>query len=199
MGVSHLLLSNAIVISHSRHTPRYYMPWFLVSGVFGTIGGALFYAAIDSTTPAANIYGYSVLLSLGAGLAQQAAYSVAAAKVEPHHVPDSVGFINTAQIGSIVIALTVGSSVFQNVGFRHMADALDGLDFSAADISGALTGRRSFVFSQVTSDVQERLIEGIVKTINDTYILVIVAGALLTSTAACLKRERLIMDMSGGA
>lgn len=171
------------------------MPWFLVSGVFGTIGGALFYAAIDATTPTANIYGYSVLLSLGAGLAQQAAYSVAAAKVEPHNVPDSVGFINTAQIGSIVIALTVASSVFQNVGFRHMADALDGLVFTTADISGALTGRRSFVFSQVTPDVQQRVIEGIVKTINDTYIFVLVAGALLTVTAACLKREKLIMEM----
>lgn len=175
------------------------MPWFLASGVFGTIGGALFYAVIDATTPAANIYGYSVLLALGAGFAQQAAYSVAAAKVEPHHVPDSVGFINTAQIGSIVIALTIASSVFQNVGFRHMADALEGLGFSTADISGALTGRKSSIFSQVTPEIQQRVIEGIVKTINDTYILVIVAGALLTIGAACLKREKLIMDMSAGA
>jgi hypothetical protein len=54
---------------------------------------------------------------MGAGLAQQSAYSIAAAKVAPHEIPAAVSFINIAQIGPIVIALTISGAVFQNVGF----------------------------------------------------------------------------------
>ena len=74
----------------------YYMPFFFISSVFITIGGAVMYATVTPSTSNATIYGYSVLMAIGAGLSQQAAYSVAPAKVAPNRVPDAVGFINAA-------------------------------------------------------------------------------------------------------
>ena len=58
--------------------------------MFGLVAGSLFYAAVNVDTPASRIYGYSVLLALGAGLSQMAAYSVAPTEVPPHRVPDAL-------------------------------------------------------------------------------------------------------------
>ena len=174
------------------------MPWFFAASMFSVIAGALFYAAVDVDTPASRIYGYSVLLALGAGLSQMAAYSVAPTEVALHRVPDAVGFINMAQIGSSVIALTIGSSVFQNVGFRHVAAALTGLGFSDAEMKAALSGRRSAVFMQVSHEVRQRLIKAILMTVNDEYILIITAGAVGLVAASMMKRGKLHMEMAAG-
>lgn len=47
-----------------------YMPWCVFSEVFMLIGGSLMYT-IDSDTTPARVYGYSVLMGMGAGLTQQ--------------------------------------------------------------------------------------------------------------------------------
>jgi hypothetical protein len=93
----------------------YYMPWYTISGIFMILGGALMHS-ITSTTAAPTIYGYSVLLAIGAGCTLQSAYSIAAAKVSPQQIPQAIGFINHAQLGSIVIALTISGSVIQKHG-----------------------------------------------------------------------------------
>jgi hypothetical protein len=58
----------------------YYYPWFLASGIFTTIGGALMYT-VDVDTSTTKIYGYSVLMVASSGLVGQAGYAVAQAKV----------------------------------------------------------------------------------------------------------------------
>lgn len=52
---------------------------------------------VKASTSTSAIYGYTVLIAIGAGLAAQTAYSVAPAKVQPHQVPGAIGFINVAQ------------------------------------------------------------------------------------------------------
>ncbi|KAI9690334.1 MAG: hypothetical protein M1822_009295 [Bathelium mastoideum] len=98
-----------------------------------TIGGTLVYPLVDAYTPKSNMYGFSVLMALGVGLAVTAGYSVAPTKVEPHRVPDAIGSIDTAQVGSSVIALNVSSAIFQNIGCSYVATVLDGLNFTPED------------------------------------------------------------------
>ncbi|KAF2664197.1 MFS general substrate transporter [Microthyrium microscopicum] len=177
----------------------YYQPWYLASGLFLTIGGSLMYALVKPSTPNANVYGFSILAAIGAGLSQQAAYSVAQGKAPTDRIADAVGFVNSAQIGGIVIALTITSAVFQNIGYAHIAEAVDGLGFSPEEIHGALTGAKSAIFETVSPEVREKVIEGIVKAISDGYILLIVAGAVNLIAAFFMKRERLFMEITGGA
>jgi hypothetical protein len=93
----------------------YYMPWFLLSGVFLVIRGSLLYFIIRTDTSNSDVDGITVILAAGAGSAYQAGYSVAQAKVPPTRLPKAVGFIKSAQIGAFVIALTKMGAVFQNV------------------------------------------------------------------------------------
>ncbi|ORY15325.1 major facilitator superfamily-domain-containing protein [Clohesyomyces aquaticus] len=170
----------------------YYMPWYFVSGVFNTVGGALFFATLTPETSTANIYGFSVLLALGTGLSQQAAYTVASTKAGGH-VAEAIGFINNAQIGSVVVALTFTSLVFQNVGYNNVKDALRGTNFSDQDIRAALGGAKSRVFEDASLDLEVRMnVEmGIVEAIRWSFLLVLIAGVVGLGTSLGMKREKL--------
>jgi hypothetical protein len=176
----------------------YYMPFFVLSGILTLIGGALMYTVKASTSTSA-IYGYTVLIAIGAGLSAQTAYSVAPAKVQPHQVPAAIGFINVAQIGGNVIALTVSGTVFQNIAASDLGKVLYPLGFNSSDVQGAIAGSQSTLFEHLPAAVKSNAIEAIVQAIDKTYTLVITAGALALVTSVFLRREKLFMEMSVGA
>jgi hypothetical protein len=175
----------------------YYMPWYLFSGVFMLIGGSVMYTCVDPSTSNSAVYGFSILTAIGAGSAQQAAYSVTQAKVPVNRIADAVNFINAAQIGGIVIVLTINGAIFQSVGFREVSNAL-GPAFSTADVRSALAGAKSDIFDKITTDVRDKVIAGIVQAISDGYILIIIAGAVMIITSLLMKREKLFMEMAAG-
>lgn len=162
------------------------------------ISGSLFYTMVHATTSVTRIYGFSVLAAIGAGFAGQASYSVAQSMVPVHRIADAVGYINQAQIGSIAISLTITGAVFQNIGFHHIASAVEGLNFTDQDIHAALAGAKSAIFTSADDEVKARVIAGIVKAINDGYILMIVAGVVAIISASLMKYERIFLEMTAG-
>jgi hypothetical protein len=162
------------------------------------ISGALFYSVIDANTSVSMIYGFSVLAAFGAGFAGQASYSVAQAKVPMHRIADAVGYINQAQIGSIAISLTITGAVFQNIGFHHIASAVQGLGFTDQDIHAALAGAKSAIFTSADEEVKAKVIAGIVKAINDGYILMIASGIVSIVASAFMKYERIFLEVTAG-
>ncbi|KAF2258267.1 MFS general substrate transporter [Lojkania enalia] len=178
---------------------RYYSPWYLASGIFNTVGGALFFATLNPYTSTGAIYGYSILLALGTGLAQQAAYSVASVKA-PNYVSDAIGFINSAQVGSVVVALTLTSLIFQNVGFNRVKNALTGLDLDDEVIRAALGGAKSSLFEEGTlNDGVRTMVEaGIVEAIRWSFFPVLLAGAIGLLAGLLMKWERLFDTIDDG-
>jgi MFS family permease len=175
----------------------YYLPFFVWAGVFMIIGSALMYT-VTSTTSASAIYGFSVLIAIGAGVTSQAAYSIAPAKVQPHQIAAAIGYINVAQIGGVVIALTISGAVFQNVAFNKLSHVLSGMGFTADDIRSAIAGSQSTLFEHLPTALRTEAIEAIVQAISKTYALVIAGGALALVTSVFLKWEKLFMEMGAG-
>ena len=176
---------------------QYYFPFYLISGIFAVGGGALMYT-VTATTSASAIYGFTVLIAVGAGIGSQAAYSIAPVKVHQSKISDSIGFINIAQIGGIVLALSISGAVFQNTAFGSLTKVLAGLGFSERDVRSAIAGSKSAVFEGVSEEVRARAIEAIVQAIGKTYMLVVVAGSVALVSAVLMKRERLRMEISTG-
>lgn len=168
----------------------YYMPWYLFSGICTVIGGSLMYT-IDANTPPSQIYGYSVLLAIGCGSTQQSGYSIAAAKVKPSEVPAAIGFVNVAQLGSIVISLTIAGTVFQNLSFDDLRSALAGYGFTDSEIRNAIAGTQSAVFQHGSDEVKRRAVDAIIQAMDRVFILTITAGAVSLVSALLMKRERL--------
>jgi hypothetical protein len=145
------------------------------------------------------VYGYSILVAIGAGSALQAAYSIASAKVEPRHVPAAIGFMNMAQLGGTTIALAIAGQVFQSYAFINAKAALAGLGFSDQEIHGAIAGAESDLLAKVSEEVKAMVLEGIVKAIDKVYLLVVAGGAVTLVCSLFLKRENLFLIPGGGA
>jgi hypothetical protein len=175
----------------------YYMPFFIVSPIFSLIGAALMYT-VTASTSAASIYCFTILIAVGAGTTSQAAYSIAPAKVRPEQVPAAIGFINVAQIGGIVIVLSISGAVFQNTAFGNLSKVLNGMGFSEQNIMSAVVGSQSGLFEKLSEEVRQKAVEGIVKAIGNTYVLIIAGSALALVTSVFFRRERLFMEMSTG-
>jgi hypothetical protein len=179
------------------------MPLYLISGILMTIGGALMYT-VKSTTPAANIYGYSILIAVGSGLTIQAGYSIATVKVahkgNTSETQNAVSLQNISQLGSTLICLVISGQVFQSSAFTGLSRVLSGSSFSQAEIRGAVVGTQSTLFQHLHGDVRNRAIGAITQAMDEVYVLSLTAGAVMVAISPFMKRERIFgMEMSPGA
>ncbi|KAL7937736.1 major facilitator superfamily domain-containing protein [Trichoderma chlorosporum] len=179
----------------------YYQPWSVFSAALILVGGALMFI-VDINTSAGRIYGYSVLIAIGTGLSSQAAYSVAPVKVAmdqrygPQMVPDAIGFINMAQMGSVVHALAISGTVFQNLAFKYLKNAIGDRGFTDAQLHGAIAGTQSQVLGDASEEIKNLALAAIIREMGRVYILVIVAGAVCLIGALGMRREKLFMKPS---
>lgn len=174
----------------------YYMPWYLLGGILVVIGGALMYTVTDSTS-VAHIYGYTIIIGFGVGLFAQASFSVAQAVVDPRMIGSAVGFIALGQITGITIALAITNAVFLNrslVGIRPILK-----DVPASTIQQAIAGAKSEFFQNLDPDVRQQVLRVLVGAQSQTYVLVIVAGALATVLSLAMKRDKLFVGGGPGA
>jgi hypothetical protein len=170
-----------------------YMPWYVLSGVAGTTGGALMYT-VKSSTSAGAVYGYSILIAIGAGGSLQLGYSIAQAILPVSKQPAAIRFINISQLGGTTIALTIAGRVFQTYAFKNVKQALAGLGFTDGQVGAAVAGAQGTLFDSLTPKVREAVLEGIVKAIAKAYILVIVGGTTTLICSFFMKREKLFQN-----
>jgi len=193
LNVSFTIFSGALLPFFGR-----YMVWYIPSSILMIVGGALMFL-IGPTTKAAAIYGFEALIAVGSGLTQQIAYSIAAAKVQPHEVPAAIGYITIAQVGSMAIALSISGAIFQNVGFSSLKVVLAEYNYTNGEIRSALAGAQSAILAQGNDIVRELAIGSIVDTVAKLFALIIAAGGLMLVSALFMKREKLQLDPAAGA
>ncbi|KAJ5710453.1 MFS drug efflux transporter [Penicillium malachiteum] len=172
-----------------------YMPWYTIGGALVLTGGALFYT-VGVETSAAHIYGYSVIAGLGTGMYLQASFSVAQASVALEMVASASGFITCAQVVGTTIALAIANSVFLNESEKSIIHLLP--EISIQEVESMIAGT-STLMSSLSSAEKVKVESAIANSTGDTYILVIVAGALTLLLALAMKRERLFLQPGAAA
>lgn len=165
-----------------------------------TLGGSLMYTIQTDSSPG-KVYGYSILIALGSGLTFNAAYAIAGIKAAQKNwsqkdIQSAVSLQNVSQIGGTLLSLLISGQVFQSYSFQNLKRVLEGVDlnFSDAEIRGAVTGTQSLLFARLSDGVKQQAIEAIMEAMKRVYILSIVAGVLSLLCALVMKKERL----SGG-
>lgn len=148
---------------------------------------------IDTSTSTSTVYGYSILVGFGDGLFSQASFSVAQAVVDPELVSLAVGFITCAQVVGITISLAIANSLFLNGSQDKIQEILPNV--STKVIQEAISGAGSDFVKSLSPDIQARVLDAIVDSMSKSYILVIVAGAVVLVCSMVMKRERLFMEV----
>ncbi|KAL3483364.1 efflux pump antibiotic resistance protein [Aspergillus germanicus] len=166
----------------------FYMPWYLLGSILALVGSALLYT-ISAETSTTRIFGYSVLTAFGAGLYSQAGFAVAQVKVSPAQLSQAVAYIGVGQIGGIALALTLAESIFLNQATARISTLLP--DESRSDIQAAILGAKAELFGRLDAAVSGRVLDAIVRSLNDVFAMMIVASGLSVLLAGGLKRERL--------
>ncbi|GKZ26255.1 hypothetical protein AbraIFM66951_004443 [Aspergillus brasiliensis] len=171
----------------------YHHLWYLFSGICMTCGAATMYT-VQYDTPAANIYGYSILLGLGM-TTTQAGYAVGPFFVPPDRVAELIQYLNISQGSSQLIGLAIASCIFQSLGFQRLKEVLLAQTeyYSDAQIQAAIAGARSELLHNATPELRAKCVDAIVKTIGDVWVMVIVAGALWTLCSLFLTRKRFLV------
>ena len=165
----------------------YYMPWYLAGGCLALIGSALMYT-VKLDTPTSKIYGYMVLLGVGAGMYAQAGFAIAQVKVQPHEISLAIGFMSLAQIGGATIALAIANSVFLNQATNGILAIVP--HESRSVVQGAVSGAGSRFFQTLDRGVRTAVLGAVALAISRIYILAITAAALSIVLAAFMSREK---------
>ncbi|OIW23747.1 MFS general substrate transporter [Coniochaeta ligniaria NRRL 30616] len=173
---------------------KYYMPIFVVSGVFVTLGSSLLTAFLSPSTPPSYIYGFTVLTAIGSGLTLQIGYAVATLKA-PAHMGNAISLQNVAQLGGSVISLVIAGQVFQSTAIRNLTDALASTDYTPADIQSIVAGAQSTLFQGLSGDLRDAAVAAITQAMQKAFLLVCVGGGVLTIAGLLMKREKLFGEI----
>lgn len=166
----------------------YYSPFYVFGTGLGLIGSALLYVS-NINTSAASIYGYTILIGLGAGMYSQAGFAVAQVKVPKAMVGQAIGFLTTGQLVGAVISLSVGGTVLVNTATTGLTALLP--DTPIEVIRGAIAGTAGSFFQTLDDATRQAALGIIVESINKVYILTITAGAVGFVCSVLLKHERI--------
>ncbi|KAL2201529.1 major facilitator superfamily domain-containing protein [Corynascus similis CBS 632.67] len=167
----------AIVSGWAVGKTGYYVPWFIFAGVLCIPGAALLYT-VNQYTALANVYGYQVLLGLGSGAATQLTFAVASIKVKtPLDIGRSTGWQAFAQLGGPTISLGIANTIFLNKAHAALSRLLP--DLSIADINVIISEPNSRLLREMPADMQERVINAVVSSMSNAYILCLVAGCFV--------------------
>ncbi|KAK0767210.1 hypothetical protein N5P37_000944 [Trichoderma harzianum] len=172
-----------------------YMPIYVISGVFLTIGGSFMVAYLKPSTSISVIYGLSVINAVGTGLTLQIGYAVASLVVDPKDIGDAISLQNFSQIGSNLISLVIAGQIFQSVAVRNLEKVLDGTSFSHKEIVDAVSGAQSTLFQQLSGELRNQAVHAITQAIQQALILLPVGGGVILLAALIMKRERLFGEI----
>lgn len=166
----------------------YYLPLYLLGGVFSLAGSILFFF-VKIETGAAAIYGYSTLVGLGTGLFVQTSYPVAQLQVPAADIPRVVAFLGYGQITGIALSLGISSSAFLNTATNKISEILP--DVPRQLVQQAVTGTGGNFFSELQDQDRRLVLKAIADTIGNIYGMVIAAAGFTIILSVFTKWERI--------
>ncbi|KAL3464521.1 major facilitator superfamily domain-containing protein [Aspergillus heterothallicus] len=170
---------------------RYNVIYF-IAGVATIAGGAAMATTISSTVSESQVMGLEAVIGIGLGCSFQHGVGISnVINKVPQERVDSTILFNMAQMGAIAISLSIAGSIFQNVGYALLADALGGRGYTEEDIRQALAGVSSVVWQSKDPDVLKDGVDAVSKVIAREFYLVVAGGAMCLMCALVMKREKL--------
>ncbi|KAH8719434.1 putative MFS drug efflux transporter [Phaeosphaeriaceae sp. PMI808] len=165
-----------------------FMPFALVGGILTAIGSALMYALVEVHTTASHIYGFSVIIAFGCGLYTQGPISVVQSLFPAERVADATAFVGFGQVMGVAIMLAIANAVFLNQVTIRVEQLIP--DTSLPQVQAAIQGVGSELFKSSSENIRAAILQVIVDSLNKTYLLVVVAGAVTAILSLLLKPKK---------
>lgn len=103
-----------------------------------------------------------------------------------------------AQQASILSALTICNTVFQNAASDRLVDILIPAGYSKMDVTAVITRAKSVVLQFTPPDIRSAALDVLVEAIDNAYTLIVVSGRILAIYSLLMKQEEVTMDLVAG-
>lgn len=153
----------------------YYMPWYVIGSALVLIGSGLMYT-VDASTSPSRVYGFTVVLGIGAGCYLQAGYAVVQMLVSPEEVGNAVAFMSAAQDLGIVFILSLAGTVYQNLALKRVAHILP--QANSEELTLVIAGTSSSGFKSLPDDTRNQIVVQIASSMSAVWAILIGIGAL---------------------
>lgn len=140
---------------------------------------------IELTTPNAVIYGYQVILGLGAGCWVAAAFAVVQANVDPKDIGHGITLMMVAQLGGIAFGLSMTGATFLNVALQNLKHVLPNED--AETLVDVISGTSGNFLDTLSDQKKAEALHAIVRALQTPFIHVYAASVLTVILSIFLK------------
>ncbi|KJK61709.1 Major Facilitator Superfamily protein [Aspergillus parasiticus SU-1] len=165
---------------------------YIIAGLATVAGAGAMAATLSPDVPESQVMGLEALIGVGLGCSYQHGVGISnVINKDPRDKVDSVVMFNLAQLGGISIMLSIAGSIFQNVGFNLLKEAIGGNGYSEDDLRQALAGVSSTVWESDDSDVLARGVQAVSDVLAREYYLIVAAGALCLVCGLVMRWEKL--------
>ncbi|KFX94971.1 hypothetical protein V490_04060 [Pseudogymnoascus sp. VKM F-3557] len=165
----------------------YYQPWYLVGGAL-LLAGDVLLSRIDENTSVAKIYGYEILVAVGAGSFIQAGYATIQTVVPASDTSYAIAFMMLAQFIGIVFGLSIGGAIFINTALSSLRSLLPLL--SEADLRVVISGTSSNAIELIPVALRDDAVAAIVGSLRKLFIPAYVAAAVALVVSVFINRGK---------
>lgn len=187
--IAFVLLTGALLPSLRLYAAIY------TTGGLMIVGAAGFLVTINASTPDSQVMGVTALLGAGVGLAFPIGISVNSVKLPKERSAD-IAMLNAMSL-TIPSALTisVAGSIYENIGFHELNNALQPFGFTEADVRETLAGVSSRLSQAIDPKIRPVVAATVTRVIAKEFYILIAAGIVMVLASACMKWEAL--DIKG--
>ncbi|PTU21457.1 hypothetical protein P175DRAFT_0476589 [Aspergillus ochraceoroseus IBT 24754] len=172
---------------------------YIAGGVSMIAGAGAMAGTLTRTLSETQILGLEALIGIGLGCSFQHGIGISnVINRNPQDRVDSAVLSNMAQTGSIAIVLAVAGSIFQNVGYALLVDAIGDRGYSDDELRQALAGVTSVVWESPDPEVQIGVVDAVAEVIAREFYLVVAAGVLCLVCGLAMRWEKLDYGRRGG-
>lgn len=165
---------------------------YIFAGIATVAGAGSMAGTLSSSISESQVLGLEALIGIGLGCSFQHGVGISnVINKNPRDRIDSAIIFNMAQMGGIAIALAVAGSIYQNVGYTLLTEAIGNKGYSEKDLREALAGISSAVWQSNNPDVLARGIDVVAMVIGREFYLLVASGAVCLICGLVMKWERL--------
>lgn len=168
---------------------------YILAGAATLAGGAAMAGTLSENVSESQVLGLEAVIGIGLGMHFQHGIGISnVINKNNRDRVDSVVIFNMAQMGGIAVILAVAGSIFQNVGYSLLQDAIgseDGVHYTEGEIREALAGVSSVVWQSKDPEVLRRGVAAVSTVIAREFWIVAAGGALCMVCGLLMKWEKL--------
>lgn len=131
---------------------------------------------VEAGTPNSAVYGYQVLLGLGAGCFVHAGFAVVQANVRPEDSVHGVTLMMLGQLSGLAYGLSMTGAVFLNLALRNLAVVFP--DVGRDTLVEVISGTSGAFLATLSEEERAQALGAIVSAMQKPFMHVYVAAAL---------------------